>query len=98
MMGEIFNGDIPEHRGFLVRWMTQEIEPALSDKGLVRLPDLGLKTMTESWAGGQGTTWPVNHLLTPSKFVSIQLLPSGPACHLSPTKPMYSQLRETHLF
>ncbi len=49
MMGKIFNGDIPEHRGLLVllRWMTQEIEPPLSDKELVRLADLGLKAMTE---------------------------------------------------
>ena len=49
LMGEIFNGDVPEHRGLLVltRWMTQEIEPPLSDKELVRLADLCLKAMTE---------------------------------------------------
>ena len=48
-MGEIFNGDIPEHRGLLVlaRWMTQEIEPPLNDKELVRLADLCLKALTE---------------------------------------------------
>ena len=52
LMGKLFNGAVPEHRGLLVlvQWMVQEVQSLLTDRELVRLADVGLKAWPKSRA------------------------------------------------
>ena len=49
LTGDMFNGAVPEHQSLLVlvRWMTEAVEPPLTDDELVRLADVGLKAISD---------------------------------------------------